>query len=406
MWLTGSAIAAIRVATLAMRFALTIYVTAVLGLAEMGRLGLVQGLTALVPSVVGMGLNFHMCRDLVGRDPADRIAIVRDRMAFTARLMGIVAVPGVIGVWIFDAVPGTAAILITAILVAEVWAMDAYIALTGMRMNVIANWGVLLRTAAWVPAVIVCGLADSGLRTLDFVYAGWLLGHAANFAMMAGMLHARGLWHRWREDDPTGWVGTAMPGAMRIWPSDIALALITYGDRFILSAVVGDRMLGVYVFFWTFANMIRTLLQSAIVTPALPRLIDLYRKDRGGWQNTVRRLGAVICVAAIAVSVMALAMIWIGHRYVPQSNFPWQAGLAFLIFSAVLAGYFGDYLSTVLNSAGAVTAYAGLNIAFAVCMIIAIASGALLGGVVGATLGSLSTALLFAGLKIAAIRRV
>lgn len=406
MWVIGSAIAAIRVATLALRFVLTIYVTAMLGLVEMGQLGLVQGLTALVPAVLGMGFNFHMCRDVVGDEPAERIAIVRDRMAWTLRVTAIVAVIGLLGAWAFGADPGVTAILIVAILVAETFAMDSYLALTGMRMNVIANWGVLLRTAAWVPVAVIGGLADSGLRTLDFVYACWLLGHLANLAMLARVLHTRGLWHRWRGDGPTGWVGNAVPGAIRIWPSDIALALITYGDRFILSAVVGDRMLGIYVFFWTFANMIRTLLQSAFVTPALPRLIELYRKDRGGWWRTVRRLGAAIPLTGIAASAVLLAVIWAGHRYVPQSNFPWQGGLALVVFAAVLAGYFGDYLSTVLNSAGAVTAYAALNVAFAVCSMVAIAAGALLGGVVGAALGSLIAALIFAGLKIAAIRRV
>lgn len=405
MWLTGGTIAAIRIVTLAMRFALTVYVTAMLGLVEVGQLGLVQGLTALVPAVLGMGFNFHMCRDVVCDDPASRIAIVRDRMAWTLRVALCAAVAGLFVVWVLGA-SGITPLLIVAILFAETLAMDAYLALTGLRMNVVANWGVLLRTAAWVPVAVIGGLLDVGLRTLDFVFACWLVGHVANFVMLGWVLRRRGLWHRWESDPPTGWVRRTLPGAMGIWPSDVALVLITYGDRFILSATVGEETLGIYVFFWTFANMIRTLMQSAIVTPSLPRLIDLHRKDRGGWLKAVKQLGVAIPVTGVAASAALLLFIWLGHSFVPQSNFPWQTGLAVLVFTAVMAGYFGDYLSTVLNSAGAVGAYAALNIAFAGCLILAIAVGAILGGVIGATVASLVTALVFSALKLAAIRRV
>ncbi|MBS7668923.1 hypothetical protein [Croceicoccus gelatinilyticus] len=409
MWLTGGTIAAIRIVTLAMRFALTVYVTAMLGLVEVGQLGLVKGLTALVPAVLGMGFNFHMCRDVVSDDPASRIAIVRDRMAWTLRVSLCAAVLGLLGVWTLGGLGGGSGIsplLIVAILLAETLAMDAYLALTGLRMNVVANWGVLLRTAAWVPVAVIGGLLDAGLRTLDFVFACWLVGHVANFVMLGWVLRRLGLWHRWKSDPPTGWVRRTVPGAMRIWPSDVALVLITYGDRFILSATVGEETLGIYVFFWTFANMIRTLMQSAIVTPSLPRLIDLHRKDRGGWLKAVRQLGVAIPATGVAASAALLLFIWLGHNFVPQSNFPWQTGLAILVFAAVMAGYFGDYLSTVLNSAGAVGACASLNIGFAACLMLAIAAGAMLGGVIGATIASLVTALVFSGLKLAAIRRV
>lgn len=405
MWLTGGTIAAIRIVTLAMRFALTVYVTAMLGLVEVGQLGLVQGLTALVPAVLGMGFNFHMCRDVVSDDPASRIAIVRDRMAWTLRVTLGAAVVGLFVVFVVGS-SGITPFMIVAILLAETLAMDAYLALTGLRMNVVANWGVLLRTAAWVPIAVIGGLADAGLRTLDFVFACWIIGHAANLAMLCWVLRRRGLWHRWKSDPPTGWVRSTVPGAMRIWPSDVALVLIIYGDRFILSATVGEEALGIYVFFWTFANMIRTLMQSAIVTPSLPRLIDLYRKDRGGWLKAVKQLGIAIPATGVAGSAVLLLLIWLGHRFVPQSNFPWQTGLAVLVFAAVMAGYFGDYLSSVLNSAGAVGAYAALNIGFAGCLMLAIAAGALLGGVIGATVASLVTALMFSGLKLAVIGRV
>ncbi|AKM09231.1 hypothetical protein AB433_03400 [Croceicoccus naphthovorans] len=406
MWLTGGTIFGLRIATLGLRFALAVYVTALLGLADMGRLGIVQGLSALVPAVIGMGYNFHMCRDVVGGDPAGRIAIVRDRLAWSMRMAALAATLGLGGWWLVLGRPDWIVLVVVAILWAEALAMDAYLALTGLRMNVLANVGVLLRTAAWVPIAIAGGWLAPDLRTLDFVYACWLGGHVANFALLYRTLHARGLWPRWRDDPPTGWLGRTRKGAVQIWPSDVALVLISYGDRFILAAIVGEAALGAYVFFWTFANMIRTLMQSSVVTPALPRLIELNRVDRASWLAAARRLGIAIPLVGATASAGMLAFVWAGHAYVPQGDFPWDGPLAVAIFAAILAIYCGDYLSTVLNSAGAVRAYSTLNIAFAGVLMLGVLIGALTGGVIGAVVASLIVALVFDALKVRAVVRV
>lgn len=405
-WAVGGAIAAIRLATLVMRFALTVYVTAMLGLVAMGQFGVVLGLAALAPALVGMGLNFHMCRDVVSDDPAGRIALIRDRLRWSVAMLALatlIALP----LWaVLGGGVSTAMLLVVAILWFETLAMDIYLALTGLKENVLANVGVALRSAAWVPVAIVLGWADPQFRTLETVYACWLGGHIANIALLAVLMRRRGFAARWRGDAPTGWVRQSLRGGLQVWPSDIALVLITFGDRFILSATVGDKALGIYVFYWTFANMIQTLIQSAVVTPALPRLIGLYRDDRAAWLTGATRLGIAIPWLGFFMATGALVTIWAGHRFVPQSNFPWQPTLAVLIFAAVVARFVGDYLSTVLNSAGAVRDYAVLNIGFAAILMVAILVGALAGGIAGAAIASLVTALAFNTLKMAAILRL
>lgn len=406
MWLTGGVILLIRLMTLAMRFALTVYITASLGLVAMGQFGIVLGLAALAPALVGMGLNFHLCRDVVSNDPLEKIALVRDRMRWTAAVLALAALVGVPAWWMLFGPPNLTVILVITILCCEALAMDAYLALTGLKENVIANIGVALRSAAWVPVVIVLGWAMPEMRTLNAVFAGWLGGHLANFVFMGAFMARRGYTRRWREDVKTGWVAQSMRGGLQVWPSDIALVLITFGDRFILSATVGDEALGTYVFYWTFANMVQTLIQSAIVTPALPRLIGLYRSDRSGWLVRAQRLGILIPSLGLAMSTGALLVIWAGYRFVPESNFPWRPDVGVLIFAAVVARFLGDFLSTVLNSAGAMKDYALLNIGFAGTLMIAIALGAMAGGIAGAAIASLVTALVFNTLKISAILRL
>ncbi|WP_066551988.1 oligosaccharide flippase family protein [Croceicoccus bisphenolivorans] len=406
MWVNGGKIALIRLATLAMRLALTVYVTGMLGLAALGQFGIVLGLAAFVPAAVGMGLNFHLCREIVGGDAADRIATIRDRMRWTCTMLAAASAIALPVWWYFAGPPTVMILLAAATLWLEALAMDIYLAMTGLRENVLANIGVALRSAAWVPIAIGVGLLWPELRSLETILACWIVGHLANLSMLAAIMARRGYGRRWRSDAPTGWVRGSLAKGVQVWPSDIALVLITFGDRFILSATVSDDAVGLYVFYWTFANMIQTLAQSAIVTPALPRLVEQYGADRGQWMVSVRRLGIAIPLAGIAMAAGILTVIWLGHRFVPQAGFPWQALIAVLVFAAVIARFAGDFLSTVLNSAGAVRSYTLLNTGFAAALMLAIGAGALGAGIEGAAVASLLTALLFNALKLAAIVRL
>lgn len=405
MGVSSGAILLIRLATLALRLALTVWIAGVLGLADLGRYGLIAGLTALVPAMVGMGFNFHLCRDIVGGEAAERMAMIRDRMRWTCAVIVVASGVAAIAWWLGSGAPPRTFWLALALLWAEALAMDAYLALTALRANVLANIGVALRTAAWVPFAIGLGWAVPAWRGLDMVLACWIAGHLAHFAVLAWWLRRRGLAARWRADPPTHWPRRTLPRALAIWPSDIALALVAFGDRFVLAAFVGDGALGLFVFYWTFANMIPTLLQSALVTPALPRLIAAHGSERERWRADVRRLGAIVAVIAGVAAAALLAAIRIGHALAP-ATIPWQPGIAALVFAAVLVRYAGDVLSTVLNSAGAVRAYAGLNLAFAAALLPAVAVGAAAGDVGGAALASLATGLVLAALKWRAVRRI
>lgn len=405
MWVSGGAILAIRLATLTLRLALTLWIAGAFGLAELGRYGLIAGLAALVPAAAGMGLNFHLCRDIVGGAAADRVAMIRDRMRWTVAVLTLASITAASAWWIALGPPPRMFWLALVLLWAEALAMDAYLALTALRANVLANIGVALRTAAWVPLAIGLGCMFPGLRALDTILACWIAGHLVHFGVLALWLRRRGFTRRWRADAPTGWPRRALPRALPIWSSDVALAVVAFGDRFVLAGFVDDAALGLYVFYWTFANMIQTLVQSALVTPSLPRLIAAYGADPAQWWAEVRQLGVIVAAIAVTGAAALLIALRIGHAIAP-ATVPWQAWIALPVFAAVLARYAGDVLSTVLNSAGAVRDYAGLNLAFAVAMVPAVAAGAAAGGVGGAALANLAVCLLFAGLKWRAVRQL
>ncbi|MBX7540899.1 lipopolysaccharide biosynthesis protein [Qipengyuania sphaerica] len=397
------AIFALRIGTLALRFALTIYITSSIGLVELGLFGLIVGAVMVTPSLLGLGLNFKLVRDMVSDDMADSMGVLRHRLLARVVMLSIgtlVAVP----VWLALG-NDIGALFVLALIVAwgEALGMDLYLALTALNANFAANLSVALRSALWVPLAVAMGLLDPAYRVLEVVMAGWAAGSIVNLAAVLYWFSRRGLFARAETIVSKDWTRKALPQSMAIWPSDLALVAITFGDRFILAALVSEAALGLYVFFWTFANAVQTLVQTSVLTPSLPRLVRMHREDLDQWRNKVTGLAFPVAGSAIALSVAAFFGIWFGHVFLPQLDFPWAPALAGIIFIGTILRLVADMFSMALNSAGRVASFAALNIGYAVATLAACWAGAMAGGLTGAMIAMAGVSLLFLVLRALAV---
>ena len=403
MWRVGGSIATIRLTAIALRFALTIFITANLGLEAMGQFGLVLGLGALSPALFGFGLNFYMARAIVGCEEERQVSIIQSRICFTLAVLLLATIAGLPFAVSGTGMPLVIVLLIAAILWGEALGMDIYIALTALRFNVLANFSLSMRSAFWIPFAVGLAGYSPEYANLQTILACWLAGHVANiaivWAVLGSRLHTSG-------SKGEGWSLASIKDGLRIWPSDLALVLIAFGDRFILSGTVDERQVGIFVFFWSFANVAQTLVQAAIISPSLPKLIQLHREDVVGWKNQVRNLAVFVMVSGAVLGAGIYAFIFLIHSYFPQQNFPWAPVFGATIIIATIVRFLGDFLSTVLNSAGAANAYSVLNVGFAASLMVALVPSSLWGGIQGAALALLAVASVFNLLKLRAVTAV
>ena len=399
------AIFALRIATLVLRFALTIYITGSIGLVALGLFGLITGAVLLAPSLLGLGLNFHLVRDMVSDDMADSLSVLRHRLVARVVAMTVgtlVFVPA--WVWLGHDVD---TLFVLALIVAwgEAIGMDLYLALTALHANFAANLSVAVRSALWVPVVALLGLLDPGYRTLETVMAGWAAGSLINLLAVLYWCGRNGMFSRTDTDISRNWTRRVLPSSLAIWPSDLALIAITFGDRFILAALISKTALGLYVFFWTFANAVQTLVQTSVLTPSLPRLVRLHREDIDRWRQKSMRLAMPVAAAAIALSAGALVAIFVGHVFLPELQFPWAPVIAGCIFLGACLRLVADTFSMALNSAGNVRRFASLNILYAAAILAACWAGAMAGGLIGSVIAMAAISLVFLvlrGLSVAA----
>ena len=405
MMKVGGSIAAIRIATIVLRFGLTIFITSQLGLEAMGQFGLILGLGVLAPALLGLGLNFTLAHAVVGASPALQYDIFRQRRGFALVLLFTVSAIGIPAALAFTDLTPWQIGLVALVVWGEVLGADAYIMLTIMHANVLANISIAIRSALWIPVAMALGFLDPAFRNLETILLCWIAGQLVNVALVYTVIGRRLQGELPATVEPR-WVARNMRSSLRIWPSDIALVLISMGDRFVLAGTVSAVDLGIFVFYWSFANALQTLVQAALISPALPRLIASFRKDIHQWLHSIRKISLLIGGLGMFVGAGIYLFVWFGHRYVPQANFPWAPIFGALIIIASIARLLGDFLSTALNSAKATSAYVGFNLAFAGMLMAALVPAASFAGITGAASALLVLAMVFNVMKLAALRLI
>lgn len=384
---------AIRGSQLFFRFALSFYIVSQLGLEAAGIYGLAIGAIGIVPATVGWGLNYFISREVVGHTPATAAGLIRDRLTITiaSLLVGtIVAVPVLI--WMTGSLSETT-ILILILLWLETLALDIYMPMIGLEMALFANVMVFIRSALWIPIVVGIGFLYPPLQTLDAIFIGWIASHFVALAML--FVHLR----RWpvrdglRERMQLGRLGKRVRDAWYIYFSDLGIVGLGYADRFILNALLGLTATGIYSFYFSITNALQTLIATAVVQLALPRMVRAARGgDPAAWRGEIKQQMVKTLAYAGVLSAAIYGVTELIFYVSPEGRFPvYRTLLAIMLLAAVIRSG-SDLLNIAITSTGRDHVYAVTNIIGVVLTLIFGAGFMWAFGLIGAGLSAAATA--------------
>lgn len=384
---------AIRGSQLFFRFALSFYIVSQLGLEAAGIYGLAIGAIGIVPATVGWGLNYFVSREVVGHTPATAAGMIRDRLTISiASLLAgtVVAVP--VLAWMTGGLSETA-ILILILLWLETLALDIYMPMIGLEMALFANVMVFIRSALWIPIVVAIGFLYPPLQTLNAIFIGWIASHFVALAMLGVHLRRWPIGEGLRERMQLGRLGQRVRTAWYIYFSDLGIVGLGYADRFILNALLGLVATGIYSFYFSITNALQTLITTAVVQLALPRMV---RSARGGdgaeWRAELRRqMGKTLAYSGV-LAVAIFAATEVIFRVSPEGRFPVDRTLLVVMLLAAIVRSASDLLNVAITSMGRDHAYAATNV---VGVLLALGFGAgfmWAFGLIGAGLSAVATA--------------
>lgn len=324
----------LRGASAAGKFALSLYMLAFLGLAELGVFGLLVAAATAAPAVLGFGVGDWTTRHLVGLPSSRALQLAATRLAFTVVVHGIVQpIFWIINALIGEPIPSRYVVLVALILLLEHLAADSHGPLIARGRVLLASLNLFIRSGLWPITVITIGLLYPPARSLTWVLATWVVGLTMMMFVLAFATLRDGRWRwlrlRW------SWLRDALRHCWPLYLSGLGTAGSLYADRFIISSFVGLELTGVYVFFWSAANVVHSIAFYGTFHPRVPTLVAAAQSDD---VRAFRRRLVHCQIETMAWALLLSAMLWIAvDLFVKVANKPQLSAHSAIFIWIILA---------------------------------------------------------------------
>lgn len=297
----------LRLATLAAKLGLTLYMGRYLSLSDIGTYGLVFGAVMILTTVLGMRFDYVVSRELVGAPATIVLAKMRDQAVFYFINYFVLAIIMIaLMAMNMNSISNKVMLVIFIIAVVESMANMTYDNINSLRQPLLANFLFFIRAGLWGIIIAAVGILSPSMRSSDMIFDFWIMGSALSLIITLWT------WRRlpWREVFATSvnwpWIKQGVKASFFIWLGALGTTAGFYVDRFIVAENLGLDMAGVATFYISFTAALVTLTQSGVLAFAYPRLITFYRnKDYTGFWHEVRKSGWHV---ALFSGVIALAI--------------------------------------------------------------------------------------------------
>jgi O-antigen/teichoic acid export membrane protein len=305
--LSASYIMGLRVATLAGKFLLGLFIVRFIGLEAMGIYGLVMGAAAILPMVARLGIFSSLSRIAVGQSLEQ---LTRNLRHYGYGSLAIYAAlfPVIIGTGFYIGQPELAALAFFVILFEHI-STDIFVLTNNLGKPKLANELLALQSAVWIYLYMILAWMIPDWRTLDAVFAFWIIGGLIP-SFIAFAITRHWPWTQaFAEKLSPEWYKTHFRGAWRIYLSDMINAVSLYLDRYLITLLLGLEAAGIYVLFWQVVNAICNLVGAGVLQVYRPRLIAAHAEKNIALFNTLFWQSAYKSAALALVMAVASAIV-------------------------------------------------------------------------------------------------
>jgi O-antigen/teichoic acid export membrane protein len=327
-----------RVGAAAAKLALTIVVTAYMGVESAGEFALFLTSATLLGQLIGVDFFTFAMREMASRSSVDAIKsiVAGERVLFTWTYLAGIAlavVPFAANFIAWEYLP-----VFIAISLLEQVSQELYRVLVSVRRPVLANFIYFVRGALWVLPLVVLLAIQPSLRSLHMVYAAWLIG--VTLSVVVAAMHLRRLLPGFLQltRPESGVIRDGLRVAMPYFAGSLLLNVVEYADRYFIGATLGTSDVGVYWLYRGITNLVPVAAYFAVYEFGFPDLASSFRAAEG--QAFVRNARALLmhgvgvtATGAIGAAVLAPALLGLLGQPVLTAHLP---TLYILIGAAVL----------------------------------------------------------------------
>ncbi len=319
----GVVIAGVRALTIGLKLAVSVLITRTLSLSDLGVYGLVAGALTVSTVLLGLGFISQIGRDLV-TEPRERVT--HSLVYYWRWLPALYTAFGVAALTIGGPSLRDLTWLVLGVALLEHLAQDAFILLIQMKRSLLANLSLMVRALGPVMGLLF-PLAFGETSSLGAVFYGWLLGAFCAVGMFGvvtrGWPWVKALGQDWK---PKALVSHVRANS-RIYVADVSNMGSQYSDRYLVSALFGLEISGLYILFFSAANAAYNLVNQSIMAGFRPRLIEIYARSgkQAHWRELIE-CGRTTLLFAFPVFGGTFLAIWaflpllkepLASRYLP-----------------------------------------------------------------------------------------
>ncbi len=354
----------LRLGTLVLRFALTFHIVRVLGYEAAGVYGLAVGAIGIVPAAIGWGLNYFLARDIVGIPVSNAAALLKSRLTVTvATLVVGLCVGSAVLLWLDVSWTGLVG-LIALLVVFETIGLDIHMPLLSRDKGRLANVLVFVRSALWVPFLIGGGYLLPQLNSLTALFAFWIAAHLVALAILVVAVPRPLLARTWRAPLRRDWIRDRLRHSWTIYLSDVGLVGTLFADRYIVTALLGIEMTGLYTFYWSLTNALQTLVTTAVVQILFPSIVRTFADgDARLLRATLKRQTIRISLIAAAMGIGVLAFGELAAVLLPGHDMTGSRGVFLCLVLAAVVRTVSELLNLGLTAMHKDNHYAAFNVA-------------------------------------------
>jgi O-antigen/teichoic acid export membrane protein len=390
----------LRGSSLVFRFALSFYIIKYLGFEAAGIYGLAVGITGIAPSLVGLGLNYFVAREVVGTSPDFTLARVKTRLLVSTISLSLATLIGITALYATGTPFSRLYLLILLLAWLETYAVDVHMPLIAQEMAIEANVITFVRLALWVPFAIAAGLLFPEFRNLEAVLVAWLLSYVLAVAALFFFIRKWPLTQALRTPVQRDWIKDRLRNSWHIHMSDLGLVGLLYIDRYIVGFMLGISLTGIYTFFWSLASALQTLIATAVVQLALPMLYKAYSAGSvQNWLHVMRQQCIKTAVLATAGGIGVFIVNEICIRLLSMPEIGEYRSVFILMLLAAIVRSCSDLFSVGLTSIEKDNHYVFVNLLGIVLSVIISVAMIAAFGFAGTGIAALVTAVIVAALR-------
>lgn len=261
------------------KFLLTIYIVKFFSEDTLGNYSLLSISIALGVQIIGLDFYNYANREIVGKNLTEKLQLVINQLVFHL-ICYVFILPLFLCYFLLEVLPWNYAFLFYIILILEHLSQEFYRLFTIFIKPNLANFLLFLRSGFWAYIVILLWkFKISSQQHIDLLFYSWIFGSSLSLLGSIIYLVKDFKFIPFPKKVDWNWIIKCLKGALPFLVATLFYKIIEYADRYMINFFLSKKELGIYTYFYNFANLLNIIIFSTVIMHYYPRLMQKAKEE-------------------------------------------------------------------------------------------------------------------------------